>query len=48
MNVHDELMCGTHPSIVKQVTATVRRVVESYRDKVPLIGSRFSPMPEGD
>lgn len=38
MNVHDELMCSTHPSVVKQVTATVRRVVESYRDKVPLIG----------
>ncbi len=38
MNVHDELMCSTHPSVVKQVTEVVRTVVESYRDKVPLIG----------
>ena len=38
MNVHDELMCSTHPSVVKQVTEKVRTVVESYRDKVPLIG----------
>ena len=38
MNVHDELMCSTHLSVVKLVTAAVRRVVESYRDKVPLIG----------
>ena len=38
MNIHDELMCSTHPSVVGQVTKTVRRVVESYRDKVPLIG----------
>lgn len=38
MNIHDELMCSTHPSVVKQVTGVIRRVVESYRDKVPLIG----------
>ena len=38
MNIHDELMCSTHPSVVKQVTEKVRTVVESYRDKVALIG----------
>ncbi|MHB9044443.1 MAG: hypothetical protein ACYC35_00750 [Pirellulales bacterium] len=38
MNIHDELMCSTHPSVVTQVTHKVRTVVESYRDKVPLIG----------
>ncbi len=38
MNVHDELMCSTHPSVVSLVTEKVREVVESYRDKVPLIG----------
>ena len=38
MNIHDELMCSTHPNVVSQVTAKVRMVVESYRDKVPLIG----------
>lgn len=31
-------MCVTHPINVKQVTETVRRVVESYRSVVPLIG----------
>jgi hypothetical protein len=38
MNVHDELMCSTHPSVVHQVTEAVRRVVEFYRSHVPLIG----------
>jgi DNA polymerase I-like protein with 3'-5' exonuclease and polymerase domains len=38
LNVHDELMWVTHPSVVKQVTETVRRIVESYRSAVPLIG----------
>ena len=38
MNIHDELMCSTHPNVVKQVTDRVRTVVESYRPKVPLIG----------
>jgi hypothetical protein len=38
MNVHDELMCVTHPAYVKQVTQAVREGVEFYRQKVPLIG----------
>jgi hypothetical protein len=38
MNVHDELMCSTHPSMVPQVTEVVRRIVEFYRKYVPLIG----------
>lgn len=38
MNVHDELMCSTHPSVVSRVTNAVRTVVESFRPKVPLIG----------
>jgi hypothetical protein len=38
MNVHDELMCSTHPSVIHLVTAAVRTVVESYRKYVPLIG----------
>jgi len=38
MNIHDEVMCVTHPSIVKKMTHLVRDVVESYRPQVPLIG----------
>ncbi len=38
MNVHDEIMCVTHPDYVRKVTAAVRPVVESYRPQVPLLG----------
>jgi len=38
MNIHDEIMCVTHPSQVKQVTEQVRDTVESFRPQVPLIG----------
>lgn len=38
MNIHDEVMCVTHPSVVKKMSHLVRDVVESYRPQVPLIG----------
>lgn len=38
MNIHDEVMCVTHPSVVKQVSHTAQEVVEQYRPEVPLIG----------
>lgn len=38
MNIHDEIMCVTHPDYVKQVTEKVRTTVESFRPQVPLIG----------
>ena len=38
MNIHDELMCVTHPDYVSQVTAVVTEAVEAFRPKVPLIG----------
>jgi hypothetical protein len=38
LNVHDELMTVTRHSLTPDITATVRRTVESFRDKVPLIG----------
>jgi len=38
MNIHDEIMCVTHPGHVKQVTERVRMIVESFRPQVPLIG----------
>jgi len=42
MNVHDELMCVTHPDYVPLVTEKVRKVVESYRPQVPLIGMTWN------
>jgi len=38
MNIHDEIMCVTHPAAVKEVTDQVRTTVESFRPQVPLIG----------
>jgi hypothetical protein len=38
LNVHDELMVVANPSIVHDITGSVREVVESYRSKVPLVG----------
>ena len=38
LNVHDEVLCVTHPDYVSKVTAAARNTVESYRPKVPLIG----------
>ncbi len=38
MNIHDEIMCVTHPDWVQQVTEQVRTTVESFRPQVPLIG----------
>ena len=45
LNIHDELMVVAKPSIVESITTTVRQVVESFRDKVPLVGMTwFSEM----
>jgi hypothetical protein len=47
MNVHDEIMCVTHPDHVEPVRSTVRRGVEMYRPQVPLIGMTwFEGMPD--
>ncbi len=42
LNVHDEIMCVTHPDYVKRVTEQVRGVVEHYRPQVPLIGMTWN------
>lgn len=42
MNVHDEVMCVTHPDYVSRVTEKVSEVVESYRPQVPLIGMTWN------
>ena len=36
--VHDEIFCVTKPEDSDEVGATVRAGVESFRDRVPLIG----------
>lgn len=38
MNVHDEIQTVTHPDYVDDVAEAVETSVESFRDKVPLIG----------
>jgi hypothetical protein len=38
MNVHDEVLSVTHPDYVEDVTEVTVEVVESYRERVPLIG----------
>ncbi len=42
MNVHDEIMCVTHPDFVEPVATVVKREVEDYRTKVPLIGMTWN------
>jgi hypothetical protein len=37
LNVHDEIQCPTHPSMVERVAQTVKDAVESFRPIVPLI-----------
>jgi hypothetical protein len=37
MNIHDEVMCVTHPDYIQPVAETVRDAVESFRPQVPLI-----------
>lgn len=46
MNVHDELMVVTHPDYVHKVTGAVRKSVESFRDRVPLIGITWNEAQE--
>jgi len=41
MNIHDEIMSVTHPDYVQKQAEVVRETVESYRDKVPLIGMKW-------
>lgn len=42
MNVHDELMVVTHPDYIEPVAEVVQKSVESYRDRVPLIGMTWN------
>jgi hypothetical protein len=38
INVHDEVLSVTTPDAVEEITAITVRTVESFRDRVPLIG----------
>ncbi len=42
MNIHDEVMCVTDPEYVDKVADAVRKVTESYRKHVPLIGMTWN------
>lgn len=42
MNIHDEIMCVTHPGFVEAVGNVVKTQVESYRELVPLIGMTWN------
>ena len=44
LNIHDEIMCVTHPDYVDAVTEAARASVESFRPQVPLIGLTWSEM----
>jgi hypothetical protein len=40
-NVHDEILSVNHKSVVSIVAEVVRKTVESYRDRVPLISMKW-------
>ncbi len=42
MNIHDEIMCVTHPDFKQAVAERVRDTVESFRPQVPLIGIKWN------
>jgi DNA polymerase I-like protein with 3'-5' exonuclease and polymerase domains len=42
MNIHDEIMCPTHPDFVNQVANTVAETVKSYEEKIPLISMSWN------
>jgi hypothetical protein len=42
MNIHDEIQCVTHPDYIEPVAQAVKAGVESYRDKVALIGMTWN------
>lgn len=44
MNVHDEVLCPTHPDYLKKVEEIVYNTVESFREKVPLIELEWGEM----
>ena len=47
MNIHDEIQCPCRPDVVEKVAGIVRDKVESYREKVPLIGMKWNTNTEG-
>ena len=42
MNIHDEVMCPTHPSLIKKLEEVKDKLLEDVRPKVPLIGIDWS------
>jgi hypothetical protein len=46
LNIHDEVMCVTHPDHVKDVTNAAKESVESFRPQVPLLGLTWNEAQE--
>jgi hypothetical protein len=42
INIHDEILCVTHPDVVNSLADTVEAAVESFRPMVPLIGMKWN------
>lgn len=42
LNIHDEILSVTHPEYIDPVAQVVKKEVESYRNKVPLIGMTWN------
>jgi hypothetical protein len=42
LNIHDEIMSVNHPDYVNKVGEIVKETVESYRDRVPLLGMTWN------
>lgn len=43
-NIHDELLCPTHPDFEQEAVNTVNKTVDKHRKTVPLIGIKFGPL----
>jgi len=44
MNIHDEIMSSTHPSVAEQVKVKIDSCVKSYEDRVPLISFQWKKL----
>lgn len=42
LNIHDEVMTVNHPDYTEAIAEAVKKEVESYRDRVPLIGMTWN------
>jgi hypothetical protein len=41
LNIHDEIMCATHPDYIEPVADAVEIAIEAFRSRVPLLGMEW-------